>query len=166
MSAYKTVTLQEVSNKRYFFLYFLISTKTSFFLKTKMTMIYLLFLVTLLLISCNPDQAKDNGKDETIEYFIPLSHRVEKDVDEMFEEYRYVPLETRDDALIDVLYNVKNIAIFQEDIYIGSGEQLIVWDKYGKFKRVLSKKGNDPQSYLHFNHFMIWPNVGLEVEGK
>ena len=54
-------------------------------------MIYLLFLVTLLLISCNPDQAKDNGKDETIEYFIPLSHRVEKDVDEMFEEYRYVP---------------------------------------------------------------------------
>ena len=112
-------------------------------------MIYLLFLVTLLLISCNPDQAKDNGKDETIEYFIPLSHRVEKDVDEMFEEYRYVPLETRDDALIDVLYNVKNIAIFQEDIYIGSGEQLIVWDKYGKFKRVLSKKGNDPQSYLH-----------------
>ena len=55
-------------------------------------MIYLLFLVTLLLISCNPDQAKDNGKDETIEYFIPLSHRVEKDVDEMFEEYRYVPL--------------------------------------------------------------------------
>ena len=51
-------------------------------------MIYLLFLVTLLLISCNPD----NGKDETIEYFIPLSHRVEKDVDEMFEEYRYVPL--------------------------------------------------------------------------
>lgn len=41
-------------------------------------MIYLLFLVTLLLISCNPDQAKDNGKDETIEYFIPLSHRVEK----------------------------------------------------------------------------------------
>ena len=47
-------------------------------------MIYLLFLVTLLLISCNPDQAKDNGKDETIEYFIPLSHRVEKDVDEMF----------------------------------------------------------------------------------
>lgn len=67
-------------------------------------MIYLLFLVALLLICCNPDQAKDNSKDETIEYFIPLSHRVEKDVDEMFEEYRYVPLETRDDALIDVLY--------------------------------------------------------------
>ena len=62
-------------------------------------MIYLLFLVALLLICCNPDQAKDNSKDETIEYFIPLSHRVEKDVDEMFEEYRYVPLETRDDAL-------------------------------------------------------------------
>ncbi|MFR6417043.1 MAG: 6-bladed beta-propeller [Parabacteroides distasonis] len=62
-------------------------------------------------------------------------------------------METRDDALIDVLYNVKNIAIFQEDIYIGSGEQLIVWDKYGKFKRVLSKKGNDPQSYFHFRQF-------------
>ena len=42
-------------------------------------MIYLLFLVALLLICCNPDQAKDNSKDETIEYFIPLSHRVEKD---------------------------------------------------------------------------------------
>ena len=54
--------------------------------------IYLLFLVSLLLTCCYPDQAKDNGKDETIEYFIPLSHRVEKDVDEMFEEYRYVPL--------------------------------------------------------------------------
>ena len=62
-----------------------------------------------------------------------------------------------------MLYNVKNIAIFQEDIYIGSGEQLIVWDKYGKFKRVLSKKGNDPQSYLHFNHFMIWPNGDLSI---
>ena len=36
-------------------------------------MIYLLFLVALLLICCNPDQAKDNSKDETIEYFIPLS---------------------------------------------------------------------------------------------
>lgn len=163
MVAYKTVTLQEVSNKRKGWFLLVISAKTSFFLKTKMTMIYLLFLVTLLLISCNPDQAKDNGKDETIEYFIPLSHRVEKDVDEMFEEYRYVPLETRDDALIDVLYNVKNIAIFQVDIYIGSGEQLIVWDKYGKFKRVLSKKGNDPQSYLHFNHFMIWPNGDLSI---
>ena len=99
-------------------------------------MIYLFFLIPLLLISCNQDRVKDNSKNEIIEYFIPLSHRVEKDVDEMFEEYRYVPLETRDDALIDVLYNVKNIAIFQEDIYIGSGEQLIVWDKYGKFKRV------------------------------
>ncbi len=41
-------------------------------------------------------------------------------------------------------------------------EQLIVWDKYGKFKRVLSK-GNDPQSYLHFNHFMIWPNGDLSI---
>ena len=92
MAAYKTVTLQEVSNKRKGCFSLVISAKTSFFLKTKMTMIYLLFLVTLLLISCNPDQAKDNGKDETIEYFIPLSHRVEKDVDEMFEEYRYVPL--------------------------------------------------------------------------
>lgn len=94
-----------------------------------------------MLISCNPDQAKDNGKDETIEYFIPLSHRVEKDVDEMFEEYRYVPLETRDDALIDVLYKIRNIALFQEDIYIGSDDILIAYDKSGKIKRVLSKKG-------------------------
>lgn len=127
------------------------------------TMIYLLFLASLLLICCNPDRAKDNSKDEIIEYFIPLSHRVEKDVDEVFEEHWYVPLETRDDALIDVLYNIKNIAIFQEDIYIGSGEQLIVWDKYGKFKRVLSKKDNDPQSYLYFEHFMIWPNGDLSI---
>ena len=111
-------------------------------------MIYLLFLVALLLICCNPDQAKDNSKDETIEYFIPLSHRVEKDVDEMFEEYRYVPLETRDDALIDVLYKIRNIALFQEDIYIGSDDILIAYDKSGKIKRVLSKKGEDPQSYF------------------
>ena len=103
-------------------------------------MIYLLFLVTLLLISCNPDQAKDNGKDETIEYFIPLSHRVEKDVDEMFEEYRYVPLETRDDALIEELYNIKNIVIYQEDIYIGSGNQLIIWDKYEKSNAIYIKR--------------------------
>ena len=54
---------------------------------------------------------KDNSKNEIIEYFIPLSHRVEKDVNEVFEEYWYVPLETRDDALIEELYNIKNIVI-------------------------------------------------------
>ena len=47
----------------------------------------------------------------------------------MFEEYRYVPLETRDDALIDVLYKIRNIALFQEDIYIGSDDILIAYDK-------------------------------------
>lgn len=126
-------------------------------------MIYLLFLASLLLICCNPDRAKDNSKDEIIEYFIPLSHRVEKDVDEMFEEYRYVPLETRDDALIDVLYKIKNIALFQEDIYIGSDNILIVYDKSGKIKRVLSKKGEDPQSYPFLNNFMIWPNGDITI---
>ena len=84
-------------------------------------MIYLFFLIPLLLISCNQDRVKDNSKNEIIEYFIPLSHRVEKDVNEVFEEYWYVPLETRDDALIEELYNIKNIVIYQEDIYIGSG---------------------------------------------
>ena len=64
-------------------------------------MIYLFFLIPLLLISCNQDRVKDNSKNEIIEYFIPLSHRVEKDVNEVFEEYWYVPLETRDDALIE-----------------------------------------------------------------
>ncbi len=48
----------------------------------------------------------------------------------LFEEYRYVLLETRDDALIDVLYNIKNIAIFFKRLFTSaSGEQLIVWDK-------------------------------------
>lgn len=103
-------------------------------------MIYLFFLIPLLLISCNQDRVKDNSKNEIIEYFIPLSHRVEKDVNEVFEEYWYVPLETRDDALIEELYNIKNIVIYQEDIYIGSGNQLIIWDKYGKIKRYLYKK--------------------------
>lgn len=55
-------------------------------------MIYLLFLVTLLLISVIRIKPRIMARTKTIEYFIPLSHRVEKDVDEMFEEYRYVPL--------------------------------------------------------------------------
>jgi hypothetical protein len=140
--------------------------KPAFFLKTKTIMIYLLFLVALLLISCNQDQAKDNSKDEIIEYFIPLSHRVEKDVDEMFEEYRYVPLETRDDALIDVLYKIRNIALFQEDIYIGSDDILIAYDKSGKIKRVLSKKGEDPQSYFFLGNFTIWPNGDILISSS
>ena len=106
---------------------------------------------------------KDNSKNEIIEYFIPLSHRVEKDVNEVFEEYWYVPLETRDDALIEELYNIKNIVIYQEDIYIGSGNQLIIWDKYGKIKRYLYKKGEDPQSYFFLGNFTIWPNGDILI---
>ena len=126
-------------------------------------MIYLFFLIPLLLISCNQDRVKDNSKNEIIEYFIPLSHRVEKDVNEVFEEYWYVPLETRDDALIEELYNIKNIVIYQEDIYIGSGNQLIIWDKYGKIKRYLYKKGEDPQSYFFLGNFTIWPNGDILI---
>ena len=95
-----------------------------------------------------------------------LSHRVEKDVDEMFEEYRYVPLETRDDALIDVLYKIRNIALFQEDIYIGSDDILIAYDKSGKIKRVLSKKGEDPQSYFFLGNFTIWPNGDILISSS
>ena len=76
-------------------------------------------------------------------------------MNEVFEEYWYVPLETRDDALIEELYNIKNIVIYQEDIYIGSGNQLIIWDKYGKNQNAIYiKREKDPQSYFFFRKFL------------
>ena len=56
-------------------------------------------------------------RKEFMDYGDVLANR-EITFNEVFEEYWYVPLETRDDALIEELYNIKNIVIYLSLIHI------------------------------------------------
>lgn len=72
-----------------------------------------------------------------------------------------------DAKLVSCSVCIKNSLVnLQVPLYIGSDDILIAYDKSGKIKRVLSKKGEDPQSYSFLGNFTIWPNGDILISSS
>lgn len=127
---------------------------------------YLLFLIVILTISCSSNQEQNSANGKVCEYFIPLSTEVEMDVVNLFEEYRYIPLETRDDVLMKDISEIRKIIVNKRGIYIADLDRLLVWDMGGKFISLLSHKGDDPQSYSSIFNFMVWQNGNISIANQ
>lgn len=68
----------------------------------------------------------------------------EHPLSEIASEIEYIPLETNQQSLIR---NMKGAYFIEERIYVHTPNQLMLFDRQGKFLRNLGKKGRGPEEY-------------------
>ena len=120
-------------------------------------------ILSLVLSGCQSGYAEKIPTNLPIDYFVPLSPQVEMNVGDLFEEYYYIPLETREESLLDGIESIRNIAIHKGEIYVAVNSQIIVWDNQGRYKRSLSKRGQGADEYQSLGDFQIWPDGGITL---
>lgn len=120
-------------------------------------------ILSLVLSGCQSGYAEKIPTNLPIDYFVPLSPQVEMNVGDLFEEYYYIPLETREESLLDGIESIRNIAIHKGEIYVAVNSQIIVWDNQGRYKRSLSKRGQGSDEYQSLGDFQIWPDGGITL---
>lgn len=120
-------------------------------------------ILSLVLSGCQSGYAEKIPTNLPIDYFVPLSPQVEMNVGDLFEEYYYIPLETREESLLDGIESIRNIAIHKGEIYVAVNSQIIVWDNQGRYKRSLSKRGQGADEYQSLGDFQICPDGGITL---
>ena len=107
-------------------------------------------MALLLLAAC---QGKEAGRaEDSKEIFIPLSTRVELTVEDLFSEYRYIPLETCSEALLPDQNHLKALYVRNGKIYVAANDLVYVFDQNGKHLFTLSHKGEGPEEYIGLYH--------------
>lgn len=112
-------------------------------------------IVCIFLFACN--QGKENMRENEI-FHVSLSDKRGYSIDELFQDYHFVPLETGGPMLINDLDKISRIMIHGQDLYIGSYKDIKVFDKDGRFKRVIDHLGESPGSYLSAVAFVVGRN--------
>lgn len=115
---------------------------------------FLVIMLTgcLVLFACNPEK---ETAQESKTIHISLSDKRSYSMDELFQDYHFVPLETREGVLINDLDKISRIIIHNRDLYIGSYKDIMVFNEDGRFKRVIDHLGNGPGSYLSAVAFTV-----------
>lgn len=115
---------------------------------------FLVIMLTgcLVLFACNPEK---ETAQENKTFHISLSAKRSYSMDELFQDYHFVPLETREGVLINDLDKISRIIIHNRDLYIGSYKDIMVFNEDGRFKRVIDHLGNGPGSYLSAVAFTV-----------
>ena len=116
---------------------------------------FFFMILSLVLPGCQSGYEEKKPTSLPIDYFVPLSPHV--------EEYYYIPLETREESLLDGIESIRNIAIHKGEIYVAVNSQIIVWDNQGRYKRFLSKRGQGSDEYQNLGDFQIWPDGGITL---
>ena len=124
---------------------------------------FFFMILSLVLPGCQSGYEEKKPTSLPIDYFVPLSPHVEMNVGDLFEEYYYIPLETREESLLDGIESIRNIAIHKGEIYVAVNSQIIVWDNQGRYKRFLSKRGQGSDEYQSLGDFQIWPDGGITL---
>ena len=77
---------------------------------------------------------------------------------EIIGDYRLVPLETTDESLIGGLSN--KIIKKEGHIFVGSNNEVVMFDEKGNFQSKLSRVGGGPEEYESISDFDIVPEYG------
>ena len=123
---------------------------------------YITTIMTLLLLAAC--QGRETAvMEKPNEIFIPLSTRVELTVEDLFLEYRYIPLETCSEALLPDQNHLKALYVRNGRIYVAANDLVYVFDQNGKHLFTLSHKGEGPEEYIGLYHCLVWDNGDISV---
>ena len=112
--------------------------------------IYLLFILTLL---CACHHQPGNGSDDLIELFVDDQYE-ERNLSELVESIRVIPLETTDQSLIG---SIADLGYDDGNFFVLDGYNQLVsqFDEKGQFIRKLVQRGNGPDDIQHPQMFSI-----------
>lgn len=112
--------------------------------------IYLLFILTLL---CACRHQPGNKSGDLIELFVDDQYEV-KNLSELVESIRVIPLETTDQSLLG---SIADLGYDDGNIFVLDGYNQLVsqFDENGQFIRKLVQKGNGPDDIQHPQMFSI-----------
>ena len=127
---------------------------------------YITTIMTLLLLAAC--QGREEGMVDAIQPGMTLHVPLAKagsvcELEELFSEWRFVPLETNDSALVPDLNSVKNIQLTEEALYVGDHYQVMQFDRKGYFIRFLPHAGNGPEDYDFLLGFSVQANGSYMV---
>ncbi|MDD6078610.1 MAG: 6-bladed beta-propeller [bacterium] len=122
---------------------------------------YLTTIMTLLLlVAC---QGKEEGMVDAIQPGMTLHVPLAKvgsvcELEELFSEWRFVPLETNDSALVPDLKRVQHILLTEGSLYVGDYRRPMQFDRAGGFVRFLPHAGQGPEDYNALNGLVVCPD--------
>ena len=119
---------------------------------------YITTIMTLLLLAAC--QGKEEGMVDAIQPGMTLHVPLAKagsvcELEELFSEWRFVPLETNDSALVPDLNKVGHILLTEGSLYVGCYFHPMQFDREGRFIRFLPHAGKGPQDYDAINGMIV-----------
>jgi len=112
---------------------------------------YIAYILIILLLGCNEQQKKDE-----IPRFssIPVTYSDENvfNLSSLSKDATFVKLETNDSCLIQ---NINKIFYIDDQIIIGSENDILFFGKSGEFKYLINRQGAGPEEYLRLSDFDI-----------
>ena len=114
-------------------------------------------MALLLLVAC---QGREEGMVDAIQPGMTLHVPLAKvgsvcELEELFSEWRFVPLETNDSALVPDLNKVGHILLTEGSLYVGCYFHPMQFDREGRFIRFLPHAGKGPQDYDAINGMIV-----------
>ena len=112
-----------------------------------------LFTLLLLLAACNPVYEETDNSAINLCTYLDNQGNETISLSTLADSIEYIPLQTPEELPIDILIAVKTT---QEDIVIlDRSQNLIRFDKQGKFLNTIGQKGQGPEEYLNIINFDI-----------
>ncbi|MGM9798218.1 MAG: 6-bladed beta-propeller [Parabacteroides sp.] len=121
---------------------------------------YMAIMALLLLAAC---QGKEEGRADAIlpgmTLHVPLAKAGSVcELEELFSEWRFVPLETNDSVLVPDLNKVAHILLTEGSLYMGYYYHPMQFDRKGRFIRFLPHAGKGPEDYDAMNGMIVGPD--------
>lgn len=89
------------------------------------------------------------------EIFISTKGKGDVPIEDIFSEHRYIPLETRDDALLPGLTDIIRLLLNNERIYISDGKSVMRFNFDGRLDCKYSHEGEGAHEYMGLASFSV-----------
>jgi hypothetical protein len=120
------------------------------------------FLLFFCLFSCY-----ENKSIESNDIYISLDNNKKLfEVNDLFENYNFIPLETNDSVLLKKIENYSKIVIKNKYIYIEEQLSVEIFDSDGRFLKRISRYGEGTEDYLSINNFMVWEDGTISINDR
>ncbi len=117
----------------------------------KPNFLFITYLLILIVVACKHDSAPPNSL-QTINVAANINNFKQINLSQFTTEVRYVPLETREDALLSA---TTNFDISENFIVLTDGNSCLLYDLAGRFIRKFGTKGRGPEEYLGISNLTI-----------
>lgn len=125
-----------------------------------------LLIACLFLVSCNIgnqsvsliSREKVNKIQEGAVLRITLSTQNKLPLDDIFQEYYFIPLETQDLILLKDISSWHKIIKRDSSFYISDIDRVYVFNSQGRFERFIDHQGDGPHSYVGLVAFTLDAN--------